>query len=92
LTDRQLLPCWRDIQRTLPPLAVFCMRRPSLTTNSSVILMQSIQSVLNAKLLGAWHLHQATVADFTETFCSVLLGHYRDRQSGQANYVLPTPA
>ncbi|WP_207389773.1 type I polyketide synthase [Aquitalea sp. USM4] len=90
LTDRQAVAALvEEIQCTLPPLAgvlhAAAVFDDKLIGNLDV---QSIQSVLNAKLLGAWHLHQATLS-LTSLKHFVLYSSVTTAigNPGQANYV-----
>lgn len=90
LTDRQAVAALLgDIQRTLPPLAgvlhAAAVFDDKLIGNLDA---QSIQSVLNAKLLGAWHLHQETLS-LTSLKHFVLYSSVTTAigNPGQANYV-----
>jgi hypothetical protein len=83
-----------DIQRTLPPLAgvlhAAAVFDDKLIGNLDA---QSIQSVLNAKLLGAWHLHQATLS-LTSLKHFVLYSSVTTAigNRGKPTMWLPTPA
>jgi len=90
LTDRQAVAdLVEDIQRTLPPLAGV-LHAAAVFDDKLIGKMdaQSIQSVLSAKLLGAWHLHQETLP-LTSLKHFVLYSSVTTAigNPGQANYV-----
>lgn len=76
------------VTTTMPPLKGILHAATSFDDRTIASLNKhSIESVMNAKLLGAWHLHQATLSNRLEYFVLYSSVTTNIGNPGQANYV-----